>query len=152
MQLSAWCGCQAKSNMKSKSHYTCKSEGWCGTKVMCWSPCTEDDLDFSGICVLLLLSLSLVIHIQSIHTSCMPLCSSEWHPTEFAGNCYAGASHHQHINCWNAITLIDFTISAIMGFLLCKFVFRCTHPAVPKKAGNMVLGSQQVRTTKKQHE
>lgn len=62
------------------------------------------------------------------------------------------ASQHHHINCWNAIRLTDFTNSALMGFILGKFVFRCTHPAVPQKAGNMVLGSQQVWTTKKQHE
>lgn len=116
---------QAKSNM----HFTCQNEGWCGTKVMCWSPCTEDELQFTGTSgILPLLSFSVKIHIQSIHTH---LYISEWHPAEFAGNHYAGASHHHRISCWNAIRLTDFTTSAIMGFILGKFVFRYTHPAVP---------------------
>lgn len=98
-QLDSRCSCllciegQAKNYMRSKSHFSCQNQDQSGTKVICWSPCTEGELEFPGSSgILLVLSLSAIIHIKPIHAHLhdyaqnytqfrMALCWVCWHLT-----------------------------------------------------------------------
>lgn len=141
--------------MWSKSHFTCQNEDWRGTKAMCWSPCTESELAFSGFSHSSR-ALPLSNDLYTAHTCTFASLCGEldiqfrmvpywvcWQPP------CRGISPY-HINSWfNWQCQIT---NEIIEFILVKLVFRYTPFFLMQKDGNMVFESHQVWIVKQQLE